>query len=87
MQNLARLGMSNTTVAPTMAMGFEREKQAALNTAADEMQKTKLGIMERRTDAYPNSNLLMSLIGSLGQGATGLGALGNLGNLAALKLA
>ena len=45
MQQLSRLGMSNTTVASTLGMGFEREKQSSLNRLADEMQGTRLGIM------------------------------------------
>jgi len=45
MQQLARLGMSNTTVAPTLGMGFEREKQASLNRLSDQMQGTRLGVM------------------------------------------
>jgi len=68
MQNLARLGMANTTVAPTMQLGVQREQQSALNRLADEMQGTKLGIMERRTDQYPDVNLITSLASMFGQG-------------------
>jgi len=81
MQNLARLGMSNTTIAPTMQYGNQRQMQSALNRTADELQGTKLGIMERRTDEYPESNVLMALVQALGQGGAGLGALSSLGNL------
>lgn len=66
MQQLARLGMSNTTVAPTMQQGVEREKQSSLNRLADEMQQTKLGIIERRTDAYPDLSSLQSIIAGVG---------------------
>ena len=66
MQNLARLGMANTTVAPTLQMGFEREKQSALDRLADQMQQTKLGIIERRTDAYPDASALQSIIAGVG---------------------
>jgi hypothetical protein len=45
MQQLSRLGMSNTTVAPTLNMGIEREKQSSLNRLSDEMQGTRLGVM------------------------------------------
>ncbi len=65
MQNLQRLGMGNTTVAPTLGMGFGRQKNAALDRLSDQMQGTKLGIMERRTDAYPDLASLVSL-GQLG---------------------
>jgi hypothetical protein len=78
MQQLARLGMGNTTVAPTMQMGFEREKQAALSRNADQMQQTKLGIMERRKDAYPDLSALQSTIAGVGSqygGGTGLSAM------------
>ncbi|MFA5378869.1 MAG: hypothetical protein WC455_24160 [Dehalococcoidia bacterium] len=66
LQGLARLGMSNTTVAPTMSMGIEREKQSALNRVADDMQQTKLGIMQSKTDAYPDASSLQSLLTALG---------------------
>ena len=66
-QRLARLGMSNTTVLPTMQMGYEREKQSALNRLADQMQGTRLGIMERRQDPYPDSSMITGLAQQLGQ--------------------
>ena len=82
MQQLARQGMAGTTIAPTMQMGVGREREAALNRLADEMQQTKLGIMERRTDEYPKSDVLIALTQALGQGggnwANLIGALGNL---------
>ena len=73
-QQLARLGMSGTTIAPTMQMGVQREQQSALNRLADQMQGTKLGIMERRTDEYPKSDIIMSLVQALSQGGGGAGA-------------
>jgi len=77
MQRLAKLGMANTTVAPTMQMGVDREREAALDRSADQMQQTKLGIMERRTDEYPKSDIIMQLAQALGQGggAGGMSAL------------
>jgi len=71
MQNLARLGMANTTIAPTMKMGIQREQQASLDRLADQMQQTRLGIMERRTDAYPNQGALMQAIQAIGGGIGG----------------
>ena len=65
--------MANTTVAPTMQTGINREKQASLNRVADQLQGTKLGIIERRQDEYPNANVIMSLASMLGQGG-GAGA-------------
>jgi len=73
MQRLASLGMSNTTVAPTMGAGIEREKQAALDRSADALQGRKLGIMERRTDEYPKSDMIMALVQALGSAGVGGG--------------
>jgi hypothetical protein len=61
-QRLVNTGLANTTVAPTMALGYEREKQAALDRNADAQQQTRLGIMERRTDDYPDSGVLLNLL-------------------------
>ena len=95
MQSLARLGMGNTTVAPTMQMGVKREEQSALNRLADEMlgtrlgimgtmagrnRGTELGIMERKTDAYPDQSALMEAFKSLGSGygESGTAAMANM---------
>jgi len=74
-QRLARLGMANTTIAPTMQMGVQREMQSALNRLADEMQQTKLGIIERREDIYPRSDIIMQLAQMLGANPMGTGAM------------
>jgi len=50
-QRLARLGMGNTTVGSTMAMGYEREKQSALNRLMDEIAGTKAGIYQNKASA------------------------------------
>ena len=81
MQNLARLGMANTTIAPTLKMGYQRDEQAALNTNADQQQQTKLGIIEKRTDAYPDSSSLMSLANALGKAYPDANIYGALSNL------
>ncbi len=65
-QRLIGLGMGNTTVAPTMQFGIERERQSALNRTADQMQQTKLGIIERKEDNYPDLGSLQSIIGGTG---------------------
>ncbi len=54
MQNLAGLGLANTSGASTIRGGFGRRKSEALDRLADTMQQTKLGIIERRTDAAPD---------------------------------
>ena len=65
MQNLASLGLANTSGASTIRGGFGRKKNAALNRLADQMQQTKLGIIERRTDKAPDLASLVAL-GQLG---------------------
>jgi hypothetical protein len=85
MQQLARTGMANTTVAPTLQMGVNRETQSSLNRAADELQGTKLGIIERREDEYPDSNIIVQLAQALGQSG-GSGMSGILKALSGLKL-
>ncbi len=71
MQQLARQGMAGTTIAPTMRAGIRRGTSEQLNRAADQLQGTKLGIMERRTDEYPRSDIIMQLAQALGQSGTG----------------
>jgi len=75
MQQLARSGLAGTTIAPTMKMGVARERESALNRLADEMQQTKLGIIERREDMYPDRGALQSLIAGMGAqfGVPGMG--------------
>lgn len=77
MQRLAGLGMGNTTIAPTIRSGIERERQAALNRTADQMQQTKLGIIERRDDEYPDLGSLQAIIGGTGSafGTRGIDAM------------
>jgi len=67
-QRLAGLGMSNTTVAPTMQLGVERERQSALNRTADEMQQTKLGIIGAREDRFPDLGSLQSTLAGAASG-------------------
>lgn len=86
MQQLARLGMGNTTVAPTMQMGIQREQESALNRVADELQGTRLGIMERRTDEYPENNVILALAQALGQGGGAAGLSGLLSALGGMTL-
>jgi len=96
MQQLTRQGMAGTTVAPTMRAGVRRGTQESLNRLADEMlqqrlgvmgqmaqprQGTRLGIMERRTDEYPRSDVILALAQALGQGGIGGGMMNALGNM------
>jgi hypothetical protein len=97
MQRLARTGMANTTVAPTMQMGVARERESSLNRLADTMQQTRLGIlqrrgeigqgtrlgiMERRTDAYPDQSALVEAAKSM---SSGYGAAGTTAAMSALS--
>ena len=83
-QGLARTGLSNTTVSPTLTAGVRRREQESLNRLADQMQGTKLGIIERREDQYPDSASLQASLSGLseGYGGKGVSALYNaLGNV------
>ncbi len=66
MQNLAGLGLANTSGASTIRGGFGRKKNEALDRLADTMQQTKLGIIERRTDAAPDLGSYTALAQLLG---------------------
>lgn len=101
MQNLARLGMANTSVAPTMALGVEREQQSALNRLADQMLGTKLGVMQGKQERYPTTDIIQTVAQLLGQQTqpqygsgpiplrapgSGYGAGGAIGALSGLKM-
>lgn len=78
MQRLASLGMANTTIAPTMQLGVDREREAALSRNADQMQQTRLGIMERRQDEGPSLENIQSIIAGIGSqygGGQGISAM------------
>ena len=73
MQNLADLGLANTSGASTIRGGFGRKKNEALDRLADTMQQTKLGIIERRTDAAPDLGSYVALAQLLGTAGGGYG--------------
>lgn len=78
MQNLARLGMANTTIGTTTNAGITRNKQSALNNLADTMQQTKLGILDKMKTAEPDATSLQSIIAGIGGsygGGQGLSAM------------
>jgi len=62
MQNLARLGMSNTTVAPTLQSGIQRERQGALNRVSDAEMQAKLGVMQGFEHKYPEPGITQAAI-------------------------
>jgi hypothetical protein len=88
-QRLADLGMSGTTIAPTMAAGIERNRIADQNRLADQVAQQRIGLdsglsgdrlgfMERRTDQLPDigmyANLAMqAAAGGIGGGPGGPG--------------
>lgn len=51
---LARLGMANTTVLPTMGQGVNREMNAELNRVAEAEQQRRLDLELQRTGALAN---------------------------------
>lgn len=51
---LSRLGMANTTVAPTMGQGVNREMNAELNRVAEAEQQRRLELELQRTNALAN---------------------------------
>jgi ribosome biogenesis protein Nip4 len=66
-QNLAKLGMSGTTVGSSLQSGINRSKSAALNALADTMSREKLAIMQNKekASAYaPSTDLIKSLVGT-----------------------
>ena len=65
MQNLARLGMSGTTIAPTMQAGIQREQQGALNRISDQMMQAKLGVMQGFEHKYPEPGITQAAIGAM----------------------
>jgi len=65
MQQLARTGMANSTVKAPLSLAFSREKNAALSRNADQMQQTKLGIINSREDAYPDQASLVEVLSGL----------------------
>jgi len=66
LQNLARSGMSGTTVGATLSKGYGREQTSALNRLADQMLGTKLGVMKDYKYEGPDSGVLQTLISTLG---------------------
>ena len=72
MQQLARLGMSKD-IGASLGTGIEREARSAVDRSKQELQGTRLRIMERRTDAYPDLGALASVFQSIGTGYGGEG--------------
>lgn len=84
-QRLARSGLGSSSVGNVEAAGVNRRKEEALDRSADLLQGTKLGIIERRQDPYPDQASLASLITGIGSSAGPGGLQGLVGALAGLK--
>ena len=68
MQNLARLGMSGTTIAPTLRSGIQRERQSALNRVSDAEMQARLGVMGGFEHKYPESGVTQAAIQATASG-------------------
>jgi hypothetical protein len=77
-QGLVSSGLAGTTVAPTLAMGYERQRQAELARSRERttqaryaaisgVEQARLSAMERRTDEYPDMNQYVQLQQGLGR--------------------
>lgn len=88
-QSLIGRGLGNSTIVDTMQMGNERERTDALGRLEERLRREQvdtdaalsgdvLGIMERRSDTYPDYNQLAQL--AQGLGAAGVGQPGGAGS-------
>jgi hypothetical protein len=76
-QNLARSGLGASSVGNVESRGIDRIMNENLNRASDELAGSKVGLIERRQDPYPDQGSLMELIMGIGSaaGTSGLGGL------------
>ncbi len=65
MQRLSRLGMANTTVAPTLQAGIQREQQGALNRVSDQAMQARLGVMQGFQYKFPEPGITQAAIGAM----------------------
>ncbi len=65
MQRLSRIGMANTTVAPTLQAGIQREQQGALNRVSDQMMQARLGVMQGFQYKYPEPGITQAAIDAM----------------------
>ncbi len=65
MQQLARVGMANTTIAPTLQAGIQREQQGALNRVSDQMMQARLGVMQGFEHKFPEPGITQAAIGAM----------------------
>lgn len=65
MQNLAKLGMANTTVAPSLTAGIQRQGQGALNNLSDQLTREKLGVMQGFNYQGMDPNVTSTALGAM----------------------
>ena len=65
MQQLARVGMANTTIAPTLQAGIQREQQGALNRVSDQAMQARLGVMQGFEFKFPEPGITQAAIGAM----------------------
>lgn len=74
-QKLGNLGMRNTTIAPTLRTGYQREQQSALNEATNIGKRRKMDIIRSRQDTYPARGRFLQTLRRYGEGM-GVGGVG-----------
>jgi len=84
-QRLARSGLGASSVGNVEAAGVNRRMQSALNTASDELAATKVGLIERRQDPYPDQGSLAELVMGIGSAMGTQGLTSLTGALAGMK--
>ena len=79
LQSLTGRGLGNSTIVNTMGMGYDRERADSIGRLEERLrnqylntQKDTLDFMERRTDSYPDLNMLGQIGQMQGQSGGGL---------------
>lgn len=62
LQNLIGAGLGNSTVLSSNAIGIDNARANALADINQQVAQQKAGIIERRTDEYPNLSMFASLL-------------------------
>lgn len=74
-QDLINRGLGNTTVTSAVSRGINQDRDAELRRVGDQQMEQQAQFMERRTDSYPDQQLLANLAIKSGQGGmTGSGS-------------
>jgi hypothetical protein len=84
-QRLARSGLGASSVGNVEAAGVTRRMNENLNRASDELAATKVGLIERRQDPYPDQGSLAELVMGIGSSMGTRGLTSLTGALAGMK--